>query len=193
VFERWPAPFIDTVGARGDATPSLEIYILSSRSPHNTKVRGGQIDVKRLERVGTSGLELWRPIFKQRFPIGAEELGQLWDAWGVPPRAPTRTAYTVDELLADIVAPLHGDLRAVSVTKWRSKLIQFPCQAERALLSVAGEQWETFALEDEDPAHILAAQRSLGAAAPRGSNYPAWLKGLVGLSDASPLFERVSI
>ena len=193
MFERCPAPFLDRVGARGDATPSLEIYILSSRSPHNTKVRGGQIDVKRLERVGTDGLELWRPVFKHHFPIGAEELGPLWDAWGVPARTPIRSAYTLDELLADVVAPLHGVLRAVSVTKWRSKLTQFPCQAERALLSVAGEQWETFALEDEDPARILEAQRSLGAAGPRGSNYPAWLKELVGMSDASPLFERVSI
>ena len=149
IFEPFPARFIETLGQRADSTSSSEIYILSARSPHNTKVRGGQLDVKLLERVGTNGLELWRPVFKGFFPIAGAELEPLWDAWGLPARPSTRAVYTLDELLLEVVAPLRDVVRAVSVTKARSKLTQFPCQAERALLAVDGQQWETFALEDE--------------------------------------------
>ena len=193
IFERFPARFIGTLGPRADADSSSELYLLSARSPHNTKIRGGQLDVKLLECVGQNGLELWRPVFKRPFPIAAEELGPVWKAWGIPAAATTRAVYTLDEFLVDIVSPLRDVVRAVSVVKARSKLTQLACQAERALLTLGDDQWETFALEDEDPARILTAQRSLGAALPRGSNYPAWLKGLVGMSDTSIPSARVYI
>src|SRR6478736_2702447 len=39
-----------------------ETYLLSARSVDAVKVRGGLMDVKRLEQVDDDGLELWKPL-----------------------------------------------------------------------------------------------------------------------------------
>lgn len=187
LFETAPGEFIDTLAPfAGYGAPSLEIYILSARSPDNTKIRGGHLEIKHLEGVGTNGLELWRPVLKEVFPLSADALAPLWDVWRVPAAASQRSVYSVDDFLLEIVGPRHDVLRAVSVTKARSRLTQFDCQAERAELVVAGEHWETFALEDEDPARIVAVQQALAVDPARGSNYPAWLKQVVGRGQSSP-------
>jgi hypothetical protein len=193
VFERAPASFIDTVGPWVDTDASFEIYILSANSAHNTKIRAGQLDVKCLEDMSPNGLELWRPAFKESFPLDSDAFAPLWKIWRI--RAPrlTRSSYTMRRFLADIVGPRGDVLRAVTVTKARRKLTQFDCQAERALLTAAGEQWETLALEDEDPERVLAALESLPPERPRGSNYPAWLKRVVGFPEAFTLSTRAFI
>src|SRR5262245_23374856 len=48
---------------------SDELYIVSRRGEGSIKVRGGQLDVKRLEEVNDDGLERWRPVAKAAFPI----------------------------------------------------------------------------------------------------------------------------
>ena len=193
MFEPAPAPFIDTVGPWVDTDASFEIYILSANSAHNTKIRAGQLDVKCLEDMSANGLELWRPVFKESFPLDSDALAPLWKLWRI--RAPrlTRSSYTMRRFLADLIAPRGNVLRAVTVTKARRKLTQFDCQAERARLTVAGERWDTLALEDDDPERVLAGLESLPLGRPRGSNYPAWLKRVVGFPEALTLSTRAFI
>ncbi len=50
-----------------------EVYLLSALSDASVKLREGLVDVKRLERVGDDGLELWMPVMKAAFPLSGEE------------------------------------------------------------------------------------------------------------------------
>ena len=56
---------------------SDELYIVSSRGEASIKVRGGVLDVKRLEQVSDEGLEQWRPVAKAEFPIAATDVAEL--------------------------------------------------------------------------------------------------------------------
>jgi hypothetical protein len=51
-----------------------ELYVLSSRFEGSIKVRGGKLDVKRLERRGEDGLEQWKPVANAAFPITAADV-----------------------------------------------------------------------------------------------------------------------
>ena len=53
---------------------SEEVYVLSRRTEASVKVRDGQLDVKRLERVTVDGLQQWRPVAKADLPVAATEL-----------------------------------------------------------------------------------------------------------------------
>src|SRR5512143_1289511 len=68
----------------GPERESAEYYLLSRASPHNVKIRGGAVEVKRLEEVHPSGLERWRPTLKAPFPLDAGSLTEVWDVLGIP-------------------------------------------------------------------------------------------------------------
>jgi hypothetical protein len=78
-------------------TESDEIYLLSPRADDAVKLRAGLMDVKRLERVGDDGLELWTPAW--RSPRSARRRpGSSATRMGSPssprPRAPSRSPST---------------------------------------------------------------------------------------------------
>ena len=56
---------------------SAEIYLLRLGGPQNAKIRDGILDVKRLHQVDVSGLELWEPVLKAKFPLMKTMLRQL--------------------------------------------------------------------------------------------------------------------
>lgn len=182
IFEPFPGPFISNVAPVDvGEDESIETYILSAASPHNVKIRGGQLDVKVLQETRAGDIELWRPVFKAQFPVDAHSLGPVWDAWGLPLPAPLRSSYTVDQFLNDIVALMPG-LTALTIRKRRAHFTIGGCLAERAVIGVAAGRWDTLAVEDENPDNILLAQRAFGRALPRGSSYPAMLKRSAGAS-----------
>jgi hypothetical protein len=53
---------------------SAEIYLLRLGGPQNAKIRDGILDVKRLHRVDVSGLELWEPVLKAKFPLSQNDV-----------------------------------------------------------------------------------------------------------------------
>ena len=91
---------------------SDELYILSSRVEASVKVRGGQLDVKRLEEVSDDGLEQWKPVAKAEFPIAAADVVTLLGALDVTVAALDRERYDPDRLLEEVVDP-RDDLFAV--------------------------------------------------------------------------------
>jgi hypothetical protein len=182
IFEPFPGAFIARAGSPAvDEDESIETYILSAASPHNVKIRGGQLDVKVLQQTRAGDLELWRPVFKARFPVDAGSLEPVWDAWGLPLPALLRPSYTVDQFLNGIVALVPG-LTALTISKRRAHFTLGGCRAERAVIEVAAGRWDTLAIEDEDPNNLLLAQRAFGRALPRGSSYPAMLKRIARAS-----------
>ena len=90
---------------------SDEIYLVAAESEASVKVRDGLIDIKRLERVGDGGLEQWRPVLKAAFPLPRADVRGLLDALGAPAGTLDRDAYTLDQLIAEVVAPTHRPAR----------------------------------------------------------------------------------
>jgi exopolyphosphatase/guanosine-5'-triphosphate,3'-diphosphate pyrophosphatase len=185
MFEPFPGRFGARLGSGiVDPRTSSETYVLSEASPHNVKLRANRLEVKLLEDVRDDGCELWRPVLTAAFPVTARDLVAVWHAWGLSLVPFMRSAYFVDQFFTELVAPTH-QLRAVVVTKARAQFSVLGCQAERALLSVGGAQWETVALEDVDPARITSVLWSIGEPLPATSNYPALLKQIVGIPAVS--------
>ena len=184
MFERRPGGFIRRA-APGllEEHVSRETYIVSTASPHNVKIRGGQLDVKVLIDE-FEDLQLWRPTLKQLFPVSAAVLTEVWDSWGLTPPLFVRSSYTIDQFLLELVSP-ERQLRAVDVEKRRARLAGLGCAAERGAIVVAGHHWETLALEDESADRVISVRRQLGPERPHGIDYPAFLKGVVGLTAPS--------
>ena len=93
---------------------SDELYILASRVEGSIKIRDGKLDVKRLERRSEDGLQQWRPVANAEFPITATDLAALLAALDVSVPSLDREAYTLDQLIDEVVAP-RDELLAVGV------------------------------------------------------------------------------
>jgi exopolyphosphatase / guanosine-5'-triphosphate,3'-diphosphate pyrophosphatase len=158
---------------------SEELYLLAVGSDASVKVRGGQMDVKRLERVDADGLELWRPVLKAGFPLAADDVRSVFGALraDVPPLE--RDAYTLGQLDAEIVQP-SSELRAIEVRKHRERHTLGGCMAELTGMSTDAGAVRTIAVESEDPALVLATVRDLGLADRPVVCVARGLKALVG-------------
>lgn len=160
---------------------SDELYLLSAAGA-NVKVRYDLMDIKLLREVDADGLERWEPVLKAGFPLPAAEVTGVFDALGVLPPPLTRDAYTLDQLLHELVEP-SGAVRAVRVHKRRVRYSLGDCLAEIADLEVDGQDARTVAIESEDPSAVRAAVRRLGLDGQLNTSYP---RGLAALTDAGP-------
>ncbi|HET9322312.1 MAG TPA: hypothetical protein VFO03_00420, partial [Gaiellaceae bacterium] len=158
---------------------SDELYLLTVEDGDTVKVRDGLLDVKRLEEVNDDGLERWRPVLKAAFPLSAAGVGDVLTGLHVPVPALELAAYTLDELLGEVVRP-RRDLLTVDVHKRRRRYSIGGCMTELADVRAAGEQTRTIAVESEDPARVLAVVRELGLGSLRNVSYPRGLKALLG-------------
>jgi exopolyphosphatase / guanosine-5'-triphosphate,3'-diphosphate pyrophosphatase len=160
---------------------SDELYMLSLESDASVKVRGGLMDVKQLQRVSDDGLEQWLPVTKAAFPLPAAEAGSVLAALGVAVPTLARTAYTLEELVDELVRP-SADLMAVRVHKRRERYTIAGCMAERTEISTDRGTTRTIAVESEDSARVTEAVRELGLASYPNVNVPRGLKALVGFA-----------
>jgi exopolyphosphatase / guanosine-5'-triphosphate,3'-diphosphate pyrophosphatase len=158
---------------------SDEVYIVSTRGEGSIKVRGGELDVKRLEQVNDDGLEQWRPVAKAEFPIAAAEITSLLSALDVAVPSLGRDAYELDELVEEVVSP-NGDLLAVPVHKHRVHYVVDGCKAELTEMRSGSLVTRTIAVEDEDPALVRETVEELGLWSRPNVNVPRGLEALVG-------------
>jgi exopolyphosphatase / guanosine-5'-triphosphate,3'-diphosphate pyrophosphatase len=154
---------------------SGELYLLSPASDDTVKVRDGLLDIKHLEHVNEDGLEQWKPILKEGFPLSAEAVSVALAALGVP-TAPAPTVATVEDLVA-----ASNELVAVEVAKRRVHYTLSGCMAELTDVRTDAAQTRTIAVESEDPARVIAAVRELGRASRPNVSFPRGLKTLLGL------------
>ena len=159
---------------------STDLYLLATTSEASVKVRDGLLDVKQLLAVADDGLERWVPVLKAPFPHAAPDVAATLDALGLPGVELLRPAYTLDELLAEVVAPRAG-LRAVEVRKRRVHYMVGGCRAELSELRTAEGSTKTVAVESEDPELVRAAVRQLGLQGRPVACMARGLKALVGL------------
>ncbi len=166
------------------ARQSEEIYLLNLRGAHNAKIRGGAFDIKQLREVNAAGLELWSPAFKGEFPLSRGQLQQAFAAWALPAPDFARDIYSLDQFLGEVALPALG-LRVARVAKARRGFVYGGCTAEFAGVEVDGVACETFCLEHENPALILAALGQLGLVSQANVNYPEGLKRALGIGRAA--------
>ena len=160
----------DQIGAR----QSDEIYLLNSATRHSAKLRAAGLEVKRLMQVDPSGLELWNPAFKTTFPLSAPMLKSAFSALGLPYPTIQRGAYALDGFLAEIVGR-DMVFRAVQVNKARRQFVFGGCAAELVRLHIGAIVQDSFCIEDETPARIIAALRELGLDSHANINFPTGL------------------
>jgi exopolyphosphatase/guanosine-5'-triphosphate,3'-diphosphate pyrophosphatase len=190
IIPRWEwrtfAEDLEAEGARvlthGEARlkESKEVYILSRRSNENTKIRDGLMDVKSLQAVNDDGLEQWRPIMKEEFPLTVETLIRLLGVLQVSAPTDLRSVYTYDEFLEDIVNS-HPDLVAVDVSKRRQGLIINECITEFAMTEFNSIPLQTICVEHADPTLVTETVRQLGLDSFANINYIAAMKRAVGM------------
>ena len=158
---------------------SDELYALGLGSEASVKVRDGLMDVKRLEHVDDHGLEQWRPVMKAAFPLAHATVVTVLEALGASPADLERAAYTVDELVGEVLRP-RADVLVLGVHKERVRFTVGGCMAELSELRTEHGATRTMAVESEDPDRVIAAVRELGLVARHNVSVPRKLKALAG-------------
>src|SRR5262245_25764538 len=159
-----------------------ELYLLSRESDASVKVRAGALDVKHLESVNDDGLEQWKPVLNAGFPLPASEVDFVLEALGAASHPLERSAYTLDELLDEVVRP-SPELTAVDVKKRRNHYTVGGCMAELTELETEHGATRTIAVESPDPAAVIAAVRELGLASRPNVSMARGLKSLAGFGN----------
>jgi len=154
---------------------SDEVYLLSLVTDETVKVRDGLLDIKHLEQVNEDGLEQWKPVLKEGFPLSADAVDVALAALGVS-AAPAPSISTVDDLVG-----VGKELVSVPVWKRRVHYTLSGCMAELTEVRTGNAETRTIAVEAEDPARVIAAVRELGLGSRANVNFPRGLKTLLGL------------
>lgn len=162
------------------ARTSSEVYILSTQSMDNTKIRDMLMDIKTLQQVNSDKLEQWFPVMKAGFPLAPPVLSDVFRAWKAPLPKLQREAYGYEEFLRELVEP-HPDLRTVAVDKERHGFMINGCIVEIADLKFDGRPIRTVAVEMEDPAAVIRTVRELGLDGFENVNYLKALKRFAGM------------
>jgi exopolyphosphatase/guanosine-5'-triphosphate,3'-diphosphate pyrophosphatase len=165
----------------GGIQESDELYLLSSLTEVNVKIRNLLMDIKTLEQVNAEGLEQWKPVMKGFFPLAASEVKNVFNVLGVAPPPLARVDYTLEQFVRELAAPA-GRLRAVEVHKKRTRYTVGGCMAELTEVVAEGKRIRTVAIESEDPALLITTVRELGLDRFQNVNYPRGLKQLVGMN-----------
>jgi exopolyphosphatase/guanosine-5'-triphosphate,3'-diphosphate pyrophosphatase len=160
---------------------SDELYLLSADADETVKIRDDLLDVKQLEQVDGDGLEQWKPVLKAGFPLPRSAVESALAALSEPAHSLQRTAYTLDELINEVVGPSQGS-RVVRVHKRRRHYTLNGCMSELTDVRADGRSTRTIAVESEDAARVISAVRDLGLDARPNTSFPRGLKALLGLA-----------
>ena len=125
---------------------SDETYFLSVQDGDTVKVRDGLMDVKHLEHVDEDGLEQWLPVEKAEFPLQAADVASVLASLRVEPPALERDAYTLEQLLDEVVRPCN-ELLPVDVHKLRRRFTIGGCMAELSEVGAGEHSTRTIAIE----------------------------------------------
>jgi exopolyphosphatase / guanosine-5'-triphosphate,3'-diphosphate pyrophosphatase len=159
---------------------SKELYLLSLETDASVKVRDDLMDVKQLESVDRDGLEQWRPVLKDSFPLDAAAVSVVLAALGVPGQKVARQTYTLGQLLHDIVRP-NPSLTSLAVQKRRVHYRVGTCMTELSEVTAGpAHSARTLAVESEDPATVIATVRELQLADRPNVCLARGLKSLIG-------------
>jgi hypothetical protein len=153
----------------GEPRISRETYFVRWTSDLNVKVRNGALDVKVRLRIDDYGVEQWTPVIKTHFPVGSDEMVELFSLWNRRLPAARAVAHTEESFRRALAA--DPDIVVQDLTKERRASVQFGCQAEWAAITIDGTRLVTLGFEDNDPATVRGAVESIGLRAIDNVNY----------------------
>lgn len=192
IVPRWEWRTFGTEFGAADATfaalePELvqesdETYLLSPATEAAVKIRAGLMDIKQLVEVSQAGLEQWRPVMKETFPLPRGEADKVCAELGIVAPPPGAGAFSLDEFLAVLAAPERG-VRAVAVHKLRRHYTLNDCMVEVTEVVAEAQKARTLAIETTDAERVLATVRELGLSERRNTSYPRWLKAGAGRAE----------
>ena len=162
---------------------SSEAYLVSAdMKDHNVKVRDGAVEIKRLV-ARRDGLEQWKPVVKQRFPISSgfvtETLLPILSSPN-PDFYASREEYTVQELINEFFRPQAG-ICVASVFKRRFRFMVAQCAAEFDEVLINGAAIQSVAIESEDASAVAGVRETPGINGYENINYPLAIQRVLGL------------
>jgi hypothetical protein len=162
---------------------SSEIYLAISGSLEvNPKIREGMLDVKKLRRA-VNGFEQWEPHLKQEFPVSAAWLrSEFFPTLGLEAPALPGEKFPQFDFL-DQVAQLHPMIDVVDVSKTREIYDLGSALGETAMVTIAGVELATVAIESEDLAALEAMRSRLGLDGYENQSYPRVIRAVLERSD----------
>jgi len=164
------------------AIESSEVYILSRKSGENIKVRDTLMDIKILREVNQDTLEQWFPVMKATFPIGRDEMAEVFKAAQVDFDGSGVAALGFDEFIAQYV-DTNPDLKSVGVFKKRYGYMIDGATVELADLTIDGKAIRTTAVEDADPALVISIVKQLGLINFENISYIKAMRRMVGFEE----------
>ncbi|HYH92041.1 MAG TPA: hypothetical protein VD763_02690 [Candidatus Saccharimonadales bacterium] len=177
----------------GAVQESDEVYLLVDDGQPTTevvKIRFDLMDVKTLREVDADGLERWEPVAKVAFPMAPADMAVVTRALRLPSAPSDEAATSLEAFLAEVVRP-GGAVRAVAVHKRRVRYAPGGCTAEVSDVTADGQPIRTIAIEDEDPAAVVAAVRSVGLDGYVNTSYPVGLAAL--LAGQAPRYAVIDV
>jgi exopolyphosphatase/guanosine-5'-triphosphate,3'-diphosphate pyrophosphatase len=163
---------------------SDEVYLLSLASDASVKLRANLVDIKLFVGANDDGLEQWRPVLKQPFPLSAADVKAVLSAVGDDTPPPLeREEYSLERFGSEVVGP-DERLRTVRLHKHREHHTVNKCMVELTEFRTSAGSIRTIVVESEDAGRVAATVRELGLAG-RPNICPArGLKALVGFGPA---------
>jgi len=160
---------------------SEELYILSTRSNDNTKIRAELMDIKTPIRINEeNSLEQWTVLAKSAFPIHINDLALVYKAFGLQLPYLKKDEFTYIEYLEELIGN-NPDLRIVNVKKNRHGY-----KIDGAIVEIAEVQFDdvsqqTIAVEHADPELVLQTVQKLGLTKYENINYIKAMKRVFGI------------
>jgi hypothetical protein len=182
IFEpRLRLPDSPDVALKVPEAPSTETWLLSPCSSFSVRVSEKHLEIKRLERIDRRGLELWRQIHRDRFPVNAADVATVCTELGIP-RLELAGPVDLEQFLRSMrdAAP---DVVVATIDAVRTPFQFAGCRGEHVVLTIGDRRWETVALAGQDPGVVHAALQRLGYSQIANVNYPAALKRMLGITD----------
>ncbi|MEA3287463.1 MAG: hypothetical protein U9Q77_08840 [Candidatus Marinimicrobia bacterium] len=161
---------------------SSEVYILSKKSGENIKVRDTLMDIKVLREVNGDSLEQWFPIMKATFPMGLDEMTEVFKAAGVGVDLSNAEELDFNGFIAKYVDS-NPDLKSVGVFKKRYGYMIDGATVEIADLTIDGKTIRTTAVEDADPELVISLVKKLGLIEFENISYIKAMRRMVGFEE----------
>jgi hypothetical protein len=160
---------------------STEEWYLTSKYnyEHNIKIRADQLEVKKLLQK-VNGLEQWKPIISEAFPVPAFYISLIFELSGVETPLPEHRSYEADELLK--LLQDHEHLQLTEVRKQRSAYQVNSTICETATVLINGAKLYSVSSEGtkvEDVLNTIAAIELGGA---ENINYIEAIKRVTGIN-----------
>ncbi len=161
---------------------SSELYLVSAAGSDVVKVRDDLMDIKQLRAVDDDGLEQWTPVLKASFPLSGADVEAVAAALDVAVPSLGAEGLAREALLDVLVEPNPG-VAAVEVRKRRVRYRLHGCLAELTEVWTDHAHTRTVAVEDEDPAVVVATLGEVGLVSRPNVNFGRGLRVLERFGD----------